>query len=508
MSWNSLMVRIALLTTLSVSLLLVIFGGYDYYTTHNESYERQARLVERAVGRLQLSLPGPLWNYETGFVTAALKSELGDSALDALIVKNKEKWVAGFGRDEAGEIVPLTQDPDDLATLAKHEILYDDGGNQTPVAQLYVRESDAAIKEHLRKQLMASIVKIVILDLCIIGLLVVLIHGNVLRPLNRMNQAVFDIAQGEGDLTQRLTIARRDEMGELAGNINRFIEKLQQMVGRINQLSVSVLQTADQCSALSSENRQGIGEQQAELDQVATAITQMSHAVEEVAGNAVKTSEATDEANRHVEAGFRQAGHANEVIHQLVDEVERVAALIESLSSESSSIGTIVEVINAIAEQTNLLALNAAIEAARAGDHGRGFAVVADEVRTLSGRTRSSTEEISASIRRLQQATSNVVSGMTQSRDRAASAGYEAQAVQEAMAGIKEQVGLIREMNMYIAQAAEEQHSVAEEVSGSVNRIASLNSDTAARVNSTAEASSDLRHLSGELDHLLKEFKV
>ncbi|MFL9708801.1 methyl-accepting chemotaxis protein, partial [Aeromonas veronii] len=96
----------------------------DYYTTHNESYERQARLVERAVGRLQLSLPGPLWNYETGFVTAALKSELGDSALDALIVKNKEKWVAGFGRDEAGEIVPLTQDPDDLATLAKHEILY------------------------------------------------------------------------------------------------------------------------------------------------------------------------------------------------------------------------------------------------------------------------------------------------------------------------------------------------------------------------------------------------
>ncbi len=134
--------------------------------------------------------------------------------------------------------------------------------------------------------------------------------------------------------------------------------------------------------------------------------------------------------------------------------------------------------------------------------------MVADEVRTLSGRTRQSTEEISASIARLQQATHNLVSGMQQSQDKASQAGAQAADVQLSVEKIKTQVGLIREMNMYIAQASEEQHSVAEEVSNSVNRIAGLNNDSAARVGQVADASSDLRQLSAQLDSLLKQFRV
>ncbi|WP_417879344.1 HAMP domain-containing protein, partial [Aeromonas dhakensis] len=122
------------------------------------------------------------------------------------------------------------------------------------------------------------------------------------------------------DLTQRLKIRRHDEMGALAGNINQFIAKLQGTVSEINTLSAGVLQTAELCDSLATDTRHGSAEQQSELDQVATAITQMSHAVQEVAGNAVKTSGATDEASLYVEQGYKLAGQANEAIHQLVGE--------------------------------------------------------------------------------------------------------------------------------------------------------------------------------------------
>ncbi|MFL9625785.1 methyl-accepting chemotaxis protein [Aeromonas jandaei] len=508
MDWKSLKFRIAVLTSLSVSLLLVLFGGYNYSASRAESYSKQAQLVDQAISRLQLSLPGPLWNYESSFIEASLKSELAADMLSTLLVVSKDKLVAGFSRDEAGSIAPISTIPADISTYSGHDLVYDDSGQKTTVARLLVHTSDAAIQAHLRQQLITTVWQIVVLDICIIALLMILMHRNVLRPLNQMNKAVFDLAQGDGDLTQRLKINRQDEMGTLAININHFIAKLQEMVAEINELSVGVLQTAERCDNLSADTRSGSDAQQSELDQVATAITEMSQAVQEVAGNAVKTSTATDEANLYVEQGYSLAGHANEAIRQLVGEVERVATLMRSLSTESNSIGNIIEVINGIAEQTNLLALNAAIEAARAGDQGRGFAVVADEVRTLSGRTRQSTEEISASIKRLQQATQNVGAGMQQSQDRASQAGAEAADVQMSVEKIKNQVSLIREMNMYIAQASEEQHSVAEAVSHSVNRIATLNSENAGRVAQVAEASSDLRQLSAQLDKLLKQFRV
>ena len=505
---NSLKFRIALLTTLSVSALLLLFGWYNYATTKAQSTQEQTAAVARVVARLQLSLPGPQWNYETGFIAAALKSELADPGLKALMVKNKDKLIAAFDRNASGETAATQQEPQNYSVRSSHDIIYEENGEKSVVAQLLVFTDDTVIEAQLDSLLVQTVIQIVLLDLCIIALLMLLLHSNVMRPLYRMNLAVYDLAQGDGDLTQRLRINRQDEMGDLAGNINRFIEKLQGMVRNIDELAVGVLQTAETCDTLSAANALGISEQQNELDQVATAITEMSSAVEEVAGNAVKTSTSTDEAGSYANQGYTLAGHANEVIHQLVNEVEQVAGRIESLADESASIGKVIEVINSIAEQTNLLALNAAIEAARAGDQGRGFAVVADEVRTLAGRTRQSTEEIRAIILRLQQSTQNVVSGMQVSRSQAGQAGQEAASVQTSMDQIRTQVNLIREMNLYIAQAAEEQHSVAEEVSRSVNRIAGLNSDNSERVSALSSASADLHGLSERLAQQLKLFRV
>lgn len=508
MRLNSLKFRIALFTSLSVSVLLLLFGWFNYHTIQVESTKAQADSVARVIARLQLSLPGPLWNYESAFIEASLKSELADPVLKALQVKNKDKVLAAFERNATGEVQPIREPPTEFSNYLSEDIIYQNGNDESVVAQLHLFTDNSAAKAQLRSLLLRTIVEILVLDLCIIGLLMLLLHSNVLKPLHRMNSAVYDLAQGDGDLTQRLQIRRQDEMGDLAQNINRFIEKLQGMINSINHLSIGVLKTAEACESLASENAIGVNDQQHELDQVATAITEMSSAVEEVAGNAVNTSTATEKAGNYVDQGYSVAGHASEVILHLVQEVEQVATRIQSLADESASIGTVIEVINSIAEQTNLLALNAAIEAARAGEQGRGFAVVADEVRTLAGRTRQSTEEIRAIIQRLQQATQNVVIGMQASRSQAGMAGQEAASVQSSMNEIRTQVNQIREMNLYIAQAAEEQHTVAEEVSNRVNRIATLNSDNAERVTSLSQASTTLHGLSEQLNHLLKQFRV
>ncbi|MGL5071630.1 MAG: methyl-accepting chemotaxis protein, partial [Aeromonas salmonicida] len=204
MDWNSLKFRIAVLTSLSVSLLLVLFGGYNYSAARADSYNRQAALVEQAISRLQLSLPGPLWNYESAFIEASLKSELAADALSALLVVNKDKLVAGFAHEPAGDIQGVAQLPADTAAYSGHDLVYDDNGQQNTVAKLLVLTSDDTIQIQLRQLLITTVWQIVVLDICIILLLMVLIHRNVLRPLHQMNSAVFDLARGDGDLTQRL----------------------------------------------------------------------------------------------------------------------------------------------------------------------------------------------------------------------------------------------------------------------------------------------------------------
>lgn len=508
MNWDSLRIRISLLTIASVSLILVLFGIYNYKFIQSESYKSHNEQIEQAIKRLQLSLPNPLWNYETASIEALLKSELASEIISELIIVNDEKVISGFSHQSRDEIKPIINMPLDVTQYSKHALVFDDNGEKNTVASLLVMTNDNAIKAKLKELLYTTFWQILILDVSIISLLIALINSNILKPLDRMRAAVLDLSQGNGDLTQRIQITRNDEIGNLAIHINNFIKKLHSMVAEINTLSSGVLKTAELCDGLSKDVLLGSSEQQKELDLVASSITEMSGAVQEVAHNAAKTASATDEASRNADHGYQVASISHDAISQLVEEVDRVADLINSLSTESSSIGDIIEVINGIAEQTNLLALNAAIEAARAGEQGRGFAVVADEVRVLSSRTHQSTEKIRNSINRLQQATSDVVSKMNDSKAKASKAGADGNDVKVSVDKIREHVGLIREMNISIAQSSEGQHSVSEEVNHSVHRIAGINSDIASKIARVADVSSELRRLSKQLNFLLNQFQV
>ena len=494
-----------------VALITLILTAFAYFNYQNIKHHRSTQIIEstqRVSERLKLSLPGPLWNYEKSFVDAAIQSELSDPSISAILVVNGPKIIAGYAKDSGGAIAPIGEIPADRADYLSEDIHYEDGNNKNLIGKLLIQSSDAGLREELDALLLRSVLQTLLLDVAIIVILMLLLHSNILRPLHHMNTALADLSKGEGDLTQRLEIKRMDEVGSLADNTNHFVEKLQNIIREIKDLSERVLHSSNTCQEQAEQNACGINAQQLELDQVATAITQMTSAVEEVARNANSTSHVTDEASEHVNKAVELSGHANQAIASLVAEVEKVANLTQSLAQESAAIDKVIEVINAIAEQTNLLALNAAIEAARAGEQGRGFAVVADEVRVLAGRTRTSTEEIRTIIYRLQGSTRNVVEAMELSRNMATEAGRESEVVQESVRRFHDSMEKIREMNTYIAHAAEEQHSVAEGISQSLIRISGLNSENTQSIELTKVENATLQGLSTHLDSLIHRFKA
>ncbi|MCJ8170520.1 methyl-accepting chemotaxis protein [Atopomonas sediminilitoris] len=508
MNFQSLKVRLSVYIITLVTVLLLGFAYYGYHNTQVTRSEQISASIARLSKRLQLSLPAPLWNYEKGFVEAAIRAEMHDPSVDTLIISNDGKLIAGFAKDDDGTIRTVQEMPKSLDNPRTIKLIYEDGDEKNTVGQADIVISDALLKSELQSLLIRSLVQTLLLDGVIIFILMSLMHSNVLKPLYHMNSALSELAQGGGDLTHRLRIKRLDEVGTLGASTNQFIEKLQQIISEIKALSSQVRDSASSSQTHSKANAKGIDAQQQELDQVATAVTQMTSAVEEVARNATQTAQVTDEASTFVTRASQVSSNANQAIGKLVGDIQQVAKLTASLAEESNEIDKVIEVINAIAEQTNLLALNAAIEAARAGEMGRGFAVVADEVRVLASRTRNSTEEIRTIIGRLQDATGKVVTAMDQSCQYASDVGRESEDVQHSVSNINEKMSKVREMNIYIAQAAEEQHSVAESINKSVTRIAQLNHDNTQSIGVGQQEISKLSQLSMQLDRLIDRFNV
>ncbi len=311
-----------------------------------------------------------------------------------------------------------------------------------------------------------------------------------------------------GDLTRPVSVSGRDEISHVQESFKLMQENLRETLQGIQGASVQLASAAEQLHAVTEESSRGINRQNDEIEMAATAVTEMSAAVDEVARNANHTSDSSREAEETALSGRQQVSTTRSTIEQLSQRLQITSATIGTLAEEAIAIGRVLEVIRTIAEQTNLLALNAAIEAARAGDQGRGFAVVADEVRALAQRTQTSTQEIEKMIGAIQSASQESVNAMAQSSEYAARSQNLASEADSALEVISARISQINEMNLVIASAAEEQAQVAREVDRNLVAIRDIASQNATGAHETSVASDDLARLASDLNGMVQRFRL
>lgn len=328
------------------------------------------------------------------------------------------------------------------------------------------------------------------------------------KPIHAVAGGLEEIAQGEGDLTTTLAVKGKDETAQLAGWFNQFLGAIRSLIQRIGQAAGQIHQSSGESTQVAQELAETADRQRSAVDLVSTAFHEMVATANEVARSCSQAAASADNGQRQAHDGQQQVARAVSKVGQLSQEIESSAGAMRQLQQDSSDIQSILGTIRAIAEQTNLLALNAAIEAARAGDQGRGFAVVADEVRALARRTADSTSEIDSLLGNLARRTQDMGSQMDSSLRMSQETVQSINEARASFEDIRESVDVIRDMNVQIATAAEEQHQVAEDINRNIGQIHGDAQRVAELAEATRADASHLTELSLELNGLVRRFKT
>ncbi len=326
------------------------------------------------------------------------------------------------------------------------------------------------------------------------------------RPIAKAVSAANQLAQG--DLSVDVGNISQDETGQLLAAVQNTADNLKQMIATISRAGGELASSSEELAVVTEQTFEGIRQQETETEMVATAMNEMAATVHEVADNAAKASEAASQADRDASDGSLVIEQTIRSINLLSTKVNDSSGKLDEVQHQVLNIGSILQVIREIAEQTNLLALNAAIEAARAGEQGRGFAVVADEVRSLAERTQGSTTEIQLIIEQLQKGTKSTVEAMNQGKVEADNCVAHASKASSALAAITHAIGVINDMNMQIASAAEQQSSVAEDINKSVVNVKRIAEENAVASNQTSSSSAEIARLAENLGQLVAQFRV
>nr|WP_324726921.1 methyl-accepting chemotaxis protein [Pseudomonas chlororaphis] len=359
------------------------------------------------------------------------------------------------------------------------------------------------LSEFRASAIIATIIAVAII-IALLGMLIRML----MQPLHVMTRAMQDIADGEGDLTRRLTIQNQDEFGILGTAFNRFVERIHGSIREVSSATEHVNEVALRVVSASNSSMLNSDEQASRTNSVAAAINQLGAAAQEIARNAAQASQQASDARSLAEDGQQVVDRSILAMNQLSDMISASSSNIETLNSKTVNIGQILEVITSISQQTNLLALNAAIEAARAGEAGRGFAVVADEVRNLAHRTQESAQQVQTMIEELQVGADESVSTMSNSQRHSQDSVEIANQAGERLNSVTQRIGEIDGMNQSVATATEEQTSVVESINMDITEINTLNQEGVENLQSTLRACSDLEQQAARLKQLVGSFRI
>ena len=526
-------------------LSIAFIGALGFITYLGFNYLSAVENEKRLTKIQQVNFPiadqiGRSW-LELFAARTALQTAISESELDLLNTAKKHMdnlngnldQIATMDRQYQGQITQLKQTVgqyfQSASSLAKGMIngntdfaqiaesakqmngKYDEFSEQLKAFRIKTQDDFASRLEEAKHEAHVALMTGVVLGVCVVAALVLIgwtIARIITSNINRIIKELAGMATGKGDLTVRLETKAQDEVGELVNKFNAFVTHLQLMVKVLANLAKGVTVGTADVLRIAEHTRTGIVDQQHEIQQVATAVTEMAQTAQEVSRNAGEASKATDQADHESQNGQRVVKENMGAITSLAEEIEDARAVIQTLSDEVQKIASASQDIRSIAEQTNLLALNAAIEAARAGEQGRGFAVVADEVRTLAGRTGQSTNEIEEIIGSLLSGAQRAVDVMDRSKERAYSSVDQSKTTGESLQSILKSVHTINEMNTLVATSAEEQSAVAEEVSVNIVRINEVSDRTVEDAEATSKATKKLSEQAEQLKSIVNEFKV
>lgn len=469
------------------TLLLVLYAVQLEQQARNHAAQTNAQAQARLLKAWPAGQPLPKADHLLAFQRGQIPT-FNDQSLPSLA--------------EAGGWVALSASPllGDNPLLGAEVIRGGDG------QQLAVLAQGASLSQVFGERFSQYAVAVFVLMLAMLGASQLLIRF-LLSQLNTLKDVMLHVEK-TGDLSARVPLACKDEVGQMAAAFNAMQAGYQRVVDTVASTARQLDSGAARLASSMNDVRHGMLGQQSETDQAATAINEMSATVYHIAQHAGATRDLSKTADTLAGNGCEVVSRVQQSITGLSCGVQQTAEMIQRLAEDSQKINSVVSVIHSIAEQTNLLALNAAIEAARAGEMGRGFAVVADEVRNLAKRVQTSTDEITTMVSALQAGTRDAVDFMQESSYKADECVQQALEAGEALAQITGAVAQMRESNTQIAVAAEQQSQVAEEMNRAVVSIRDVTENTVRQTVDSATTSHELATLAGELNKAIGQLRL